>query len=207
MQTYANELAREEVAHVTLLFNTLRSLGMNPKCPLVNLDTAFEAAAEAALGTNGVTLTPVFDGISNDIFFLAASFLFEDLGGSAYLGGVNLTQDATFRIIAAQIGNEESYHSGAIRLLAYMSKDASPYYGKTVLEVTTGIANAKNKLANASLTYPITTSQGSAFANGDSSALIPVATFKQVLTVATLGAANYQGGFFPNGTNGQAVFL
>jgi hypothetical protein len=69
----------------------------------------------------------------------------------------------------AEIGNEESYHSGAIRLLAYMSKDASPYYGKTVLEVTTGIANAKNKLANASLTYPITTSQGSAFANGDSS--------------------------------------
>ena len=69
----------------------------------------------------------------------------------------------------AEIGNEESYHSGAIRLLAYMSKDASPYYGKTVLQVTTGIAAAKNKLANATLTYPIVTSQGgSAFANGDS---------------------------------------
>ena len=68
----------------------------------------------------------------------------------------------------AEIGNEESYHSGAIRLLAYMSKDASPYYGKTVQQVTTGIAAAKNKLANATLTYPIVTSQGgSAFANGD----------------------------------------
>jgi hypothetical protein len=174
---------------------------------LVNLDTAFEAAAEAALGVT-TPLSPTFDGVSNDVFFLAASFLFEDLGASAYLGGVNATQDAAYRIIAAQIGNEESYHSGAIRLLAFQSKDYSPYYGKSVLEVTTGIANAKNKLANATLTYPIATANGgSAFANGDSSALIPVATFKQVITVATLGAPNYQGGFFPSGTNGQAVFL
>ena len=68
----------------------------------------------------------------------------------------------------AEIGSEESYHSGAIRLLAYISKDASPYYGKSVLQVTTSIAAAKNKLANATLTYPIVTSQGgSAFANGD----------------------------------------
>ena len=35
-------------------------------------DTAFEAAAEAALGVT-TPLSPTFDGISNDVFFLAGA--------------------------------------------------------------------------------------------------------------------------------------
>merc|ERR1712130_556015 len=101
-------------------------------------------------------------------------------GASAYLGAVNVTQDASYRIIAAQIGNEESYHSGAIRLLGYQSRSAAPYYGLTVSTVLSTIADAKNKLAGTTLSYPVVNRNGgSRFADGDSNALIPVATFKQ----------------------------
>ncbi len=37
-------------------------------------------------------------------------------------------------------------------------------------------------------------------------ALVPVATFKQVITVATLGAPNYKGGFFPAGESLRGCF-
>lgn len=45
-------------------------------------DTAFEAAAEAALGVT-TPLSPTFDGVSNDVFFLAGEFLAQLLDHAA----------------------------------------------------------------------------------------------------------------------------
>ena len=35
--TYAAELAREETAHVSFLFNALKAAGASPVCPFVNI--------------------------------------------------------------------------------------------------------------------------------------------------------------------------
>ena len=37
IEAYAVEFAKEETAHVTLLFNALTAAGLKPVCPLVNL--------------------------------------------------------------------------------------------------------------------------------------------------------------------------
>ena len=47
-------------------------------------DTAFEAAAEAALGIT-TPLSPTFDGVSNDVFFLAGEFLAQVLDHAAFM--------------------------------------------------------------------------------------------------------------------------
>ena len=40
-QAVAQELMREEIAHITALNNQLRSIGESPSCPLINLGMAF----------------------------------------------------------------------------------------------------------------------------------------------------------------------
>lgn len=39
-QAVAQELMREEIAHITALNNQLRSIGESPSCPLINLGTS-----------------------------------------------------------------------------------------------------------------------------------------------------------------------
>ena len=45
--------------------------------PLINIGTAFSAAANAAVG---MTLSPPFSPYTNDLFFLHGAFIFEDVG-------------------------------------------------------------------------------------------------------------------------------
>lgn len=203
--TYAAELAREETAHVTYLYNALTAAGAKPVCPAVNIDTAFEAAAEAAFGQSGTPLNPLFDPYANDVFFLHGSFIFEDLGASAYLGGQSLLQNPTFRQAAGQIGNAESYHSAQIRTLLYQILNTTPAYGKTVQQITSAITAAVNSLAGSpQLRYELSNQQGASITNVDSNGLVPVATPAQVLKVVTLGAsAGNGGGFYPSNLQGN----
>lgn len=203
--TYAAELAREEAAHVSYLFNALRAAGGSPTCPKVNIDSAFEAAAEAAFGQAGTPLNPVFNPYANDIFFLHGSFIFEDLGASAYLGGQGLLQSPTFRQAAGQIGNAESYHSGLVRNLLYQILGTTPAYGRTVQQITGAIVTILNQLSGEpQLRFALVNDQGASISNVNSEGLVPVATPAQVLKVVTLGAASGNGGgFFPNNLVGN----
>jgi hypothetical protein len=202
--TYAAELAREETAHVAFLYQALTSAGGSPRCPQVNIDTAFEAAAEAAFMTT-TPLNPTFDPYANDVFFLHGSFIFEDLGASAYLGGLGLLTTPAYRQAAAQIGNAESYHSGIIRTLLYQIINTTPAYNSTVAQITTAITGALNSLTGTpQLRYSLVNNNGSSLANVDSQAFVPVATPAQVLKAVTLGAAaGNGGGFFPQNLVGN----
>lgn len=197
--TYAAELAREEQAHVAFLYSALTSAGATPVCPSVNIDTAFESAARAAFMTTS-PLNPTFNPYANDVFFLHGSFIFEDLGASAYLGGLGLLTTPTYRQAAAQIGNTESYHSAVVRTLLYQQLTTTPAYNSTVLQITNAIVSALNSLSGSpQLKYNLQNNQGSSLANVDAMAFVPVATPAQILKVVTLNApAGQGGGFFPN---------
>ena len=78
--------------------------------PQINL-TAVSAAANAAFGA---TLSPPFEYYSNDITGLLSSYIFEDVGVTAYNGAAPLISDKTLLGAAVGIGLIEGYHSGIV---------------------------------------------------------------------------------------------
>ena len=94
-QTYgsmelAEEIASDEVAHVRFLRTALGPAAV--KCPKMDISGekggAFHAAALAALGKEDDVSTPAFNPYKNDLLFLHAAFIFEDVGVTAYTGAV-----------------------------------------------------------------------------------------------------------------------
>ena len=79
----AAELADDEIKHVAFLRAALGDAAV--PCPKMDIGEAFVAAANAAADT---TLSPPFDPYANDLFFLHGSFIFEDVGVTAYHGAV-----------------------------------------------------------------------------------------------------------------------
>lgn len=97
MQKIAIEIANDEIAHVDLLRAALGDAAV--PCPLVDIGSAFAAAADAAFGT---TLSPPFSPYSNDVTFLLGAFIFEDVG--TYLICVSSTcayNNQTLRVVVA----------------------------------------------------------------------------------------------------------
>jgi len=98
MRNIALEIATDERTHVTLLQNTILSLGGSPIAkPAINLN---------ALGFGF--------GTAND--FLALARIFEDIGVTAYGGAAPLITSTTVLGYAARILATEAYHAGNIRL-------------------------------------------------------------------------------------------
>jgi Ferritin-like domain len=79
----AKEIANDEIAHVKFLRAALGDAAV--PCPKMDITTAFNAAAKAALN---ITTDPGFSPYANDITFLHGAFIFEDVGVTAYLGAV-----------------------------------------------------------------------------------------------------------------------
>ena len=186
----AVELANDELAHVRTL---RRTLGSNRVArPAIDLNLAFTFAARSAglVGPNDV-----FDAYANDANFLLASYIFEDVGTSAYLGAGPLINDPANLSGAARILAVEGYHAGAIRTELYVNG----FYAQAQ-----AISNARNALnpgtnldqgigdantANIVLTNPTT-------------GVTPGRTTTQVLNIVYLNANTRPTGFFPNGLNG-----
>ena len=78
--------------------------------PQIDL-SAFTAAANAAFGE---TLSPPFTYQANDITGLLSSFLFEDVGVTAYNGAAPLITSKTLLAPAVGIGLVEAYHAGIV---------------------------------------------------------------------------------------------
>lgn len=202
---YAREIAYDEIAHVTFLRNALGSAAVAQ--PAINLsgdaNGAFTAAARAAgvVGSSGT-----FDPYASDEAFLLGAFLFEDVGVTAYMGGVTLLTNKTFIEAAAGIHAAEAYHAGLVRTTIYRKGLSTT--GSTLIENAGKISDARDSLDSSSDLDQgiVATVNGQQVANlvpADSNAIAFVRTPGQVLNIVYLNKASVtSGGFFPGGLNG-----
>ena len=182
IQTYATEIAMDELLHVSFLRSTLASVGVSPVArPAIDLLNSFTALLGAG-----------FDPFANDVNFLIGAYIFEDVGVSAYHGAAPLLVNKTILGAAAGILAVEAYHSGSIRTLlnqfnqqpatdaisaARLSLGGGPDYG-----VDKGIVVA------------------------DSNALATSRSYRSVLNIVYGGVNAASGLFFPKGMNGPLSF-
>jgi len=191
IREYAEEIARDEEAHVKLLRRVLGSRAVAR--PTIDLQQSFTNAARAA-GLIGPNET--FNPFENEDTFLLGAFIFEDVGVTAYKGAAPLIQNKDILAAAAGLLGVEAYHAGEIRTILF---------AKGLEEPAQAISDLRD-----SVDGPTDIDQGIVL-NGranivptDADGLVFSRTPRQVLNIVYLSGANpSSGGFFPNGLNGN----
>lgn len=196
---YAREMAADQVAHISFLRTQLGTAVIAQ--PDINIDGsasgAFTAFARAA-GLVGSSST--FDPYASDDNFLLAAFLLEDIGPTAYRGGLGYMANSVLIEALAGILATESYHAGLIRSTIYAT-------GNSTL-----IANA-NKISDWRDSLDGTTDDdrgldgtggASQIAPNDANGIVFGRLPNQVLNILfqTASTGVTKGGFFPSGING-----
>jgi Ferritin-like domain len=116
---YANEIAAEEHKHVQFLRAALiAATGSAISRPTIDFRSSFPTLAlVAGLGTG-------FDAFKDDTSFLLASYVFEDVGVTAYHGAAPLITYKPYLDRAAGILAVEAYHAGLIRTVLFVDGKA-----------------------------------------------------------------------------------
>ena len=141
---YATEIAMEERNHVSFLRTALSTSAVaQPQIDLVN-------SFNGLVTLLGVGLT-AFDPFADDASFLLGSYIFEDVGVSAYTGAAPLLTDKSaggHLDAAAGIQGVEAYHAGLIRTTIYgLDQTSNTVNGQTVPAGTlSALATAVSKL-------------------------------------------------------------
>ncbi len=174
----------------------ITTLGVPPVAkPAIDLLNSFNMAAMAA------GLGPSFDPFANEVNFLIGSYIFEDVGVSAYHGGAPLLKNKDVLNYAAGIYAVEGYHAGAIRLmLNQMGQGAA----------TDAISKLRSAASGAADDYGVDDGAMDMGPAGQSSIILSdtggaafARTTTQVLRIVYLNTASpTPGGFFPKGMNG-----
>lgn len=186
------EVAIDERKHVAFLRAALGAAAVAR--PTIDLRDSFTALARAAKLINS---TQTFDPFASENNFLLASFIFEDVGVTAYKGGARLINNKDFLEAAAGILGVEAYHAGVVRLFLLQR----------------GFANATLAISDVrdSLDGPTDLDQGVVDKNGKAN-LVPADRFsivfsrtvQQVLNIVYGSASGRPGTFFPHGVNSAA---
>ena len=196
---YAREIALDERAHVAFLRSALGASAVAQPDLDISAAGAFTSVARAA---GLVTASQTFDPYANDENFLLGAFIFEDVGVTAYKGAAPLITSKTFLEAAAGILAAEAYHAGLIRTVLYAKGLQTP----SLRTSTTKISDARD-----SLDAPTDVDQGiepignmSNIVPSDQNGIAFSRSAGDVLNIVYLtAAAASQGGFFPNGVNGN----
>jgi hypothetical protein len=197
IQSYAQEVATEERKHVSFLRNALGSSAVAQ--PAIDLLNSFNGLAVAAgIGSS-------FDPFSSEVNFLLGSYIFEDVGVTAYHGAAGLITTPANLDAAAGILAVEGYHAGLIRTVLYGLDAANPSLG--IDATATKISKARAALDGTNNDDiglgVVTNSLGSAstIVNADANTIAFSRTTTQVLSIVYAGGSG-KGGFFPAGLNG-----
>jgi hypothetical protein len=202
---YANEIAQDEIDHVTFLRTTLGSAAVAQ--PAIDVSatptSAFSLAAQAAgLVPSGTTFNPY----ASDEAFLLGAYIFEDVGVTAYHGAATLISSKTYLDAAAGILAVEAYHAGIVRTSLYAMGLETPAPAINPYTATAAISAARAKLdgtGNDDHGIQGANSTISNIVDANSNAIAYDRTTGQVLNIVYLNAAAVtMGGFFPAGVNG-----
>jgi hypothetical protein len=199
---YAQEIAGDEVAHVTFLRKALGSSAVSqPAIDVGGTDPngAFSNAARSAgLVGDGVAFNPY----ASDESFLLGAFIFEDVGVTAYKGAAPLITSKTFLEAAAGILAVEAYHAALVRTVLYAKGIETP----SLRTSADAISNARDSLDGTSDDDQGISQIGAAsnIVPLDGNGLAYSRTTGQVLNIVYLNKmAIDRGGFFPSGVNGN----
>ncbi|MEO5868039.1 MAG: ferritin-like domain-containing protein [Sphingomonas sp.] len=219
VSAYAQEIAKDEIAHVAFLRAALGAAKVaQPAIDVggTNPNGAFSKAAQAA---GLVPAGTAFNPYASDEAFLLGAFIFEDVGVTAYKGASPLLTNKTFLEAAAGLLAVEAYHASLVRTVLYAKGIATP----SLRTSADAISNARDSLDGTTAAQVPEDSitgksakddQGISPVNGtfglrsnivplNSNGLAYSRTTGQVLNIVYLtNAAVSMGGFFPAGVNG-----
>ncbi|VVS96310.1 conserved hypothetical protein [Sphingomonas sp. EC-HK361] len=204
---YAKEIALDEIAHVKFLRTALGSAAVAQ--PAIDVGTSATGAfSSAAVAAGLITSGQTFDPYASDENFLLGSFIFEDVGVTAYKGASPLITNPTFLEAAAGILAVEAYHASIVRTVLYAKGMATP--SLKLIEATEAISKARDSLDGTTDddqgVADLTTGVGtvSNIVPLDANGLAYSRSTGQVLNIVYLNNKQVtMGGFFPAGVNGN----
>ncbi len=200
-ESYASEIASDELAHVNFLRGALDAAGAPvADRPTLDFGTAFPAAAAAAFPDVDPDLTAQFNPFANELLFLHGAFIFEDVGVTAYNGAAPAITDKMGVLApAAGILAVEAYHAGEIRTILYGLRDEDTPFGVPVQAVVQGISDLRASLGGGS-DQGIVNDDGSAnIIPTDENSVAFARTPRQVANIVYFAPDAAKGGFFPDG--------
>ncbi|TLU73698.1 ferritin-like domain-containing protein [Lichenicoccus roseus] len=187
---YAQRIANDELAHVVFLRTALGSAAVaEPAIDFVNSFTTLAVAA--GLISAGQTFNP----FESEVNFLLGSYIFEDVGVTAYAGAANLLTNPDNLSYAASVLAVEAYHAGAIR--GYLSTIGAGVATNAISALRATLSGVADDNGTQSATNPYQ------FNNVDYNGQVFRRTPQQVLNIVYGGASPTAGLFFPKGVNGM----
>ena len=192
---FAQEVAADEIAHVKFLRAALSAAGVQPVArPAINLKESFSAAAQAA---GIVAAGEQFDPFANEVNFVLGSFIFEDVGVTAYKGGSRLITNKDYLEAAAGILAVEAYHAGVIRTFVHQLGATAIGIAQKISDLRDAVDGADDRdqgvVVNGKANLVPTDANGIAYSRNT----------RQVLNIVYLAENAASGGFFPAGLNGE----
>lgn len=190
IRDYAEEIARDEEAHVKFIRGALGDLAVSR--PTIDLDQSFTNAAVAA---GLISAGQKFDPFADENSFLIGAYIFEDVGVTAYKGAARLLTDKTVLEAAAGILAVEAYHAGLIRTVMF---------SRGLFEASKAISDLRDAAdGTGDRDQPIRLRLKANIVPADANGIAYSRNATQVLNIVYLGgeAANF--GFFPDRLNGD----